>query len=756
MELGLTQEQAADALGVDVRTYRRYETGEVNDPVEGFRLRTAGRRQLIARIGAEFGIGTEELLLEQGAVQDADPWSPRYEHAIQPATHFVGRQRELEQVRRFVRGDASACRVLAVVAVGGSGKSALVERALQELAHTSAAFVWSFYEDPRVDTFLSAAYRYFLRDSAPEASAAALESLVVEIGRNPEHLWVLDGFETVQSDGHRAPRGSIVDPDLRRLVRAFVSGNVGARLLLTSRYPLLDLEAWKGRELHTLELAPLDTNEQLDLLSHYGVNAVGPARAQLESFGGHALSVATLASYVSTFCDGDLSAAEAIGLGSAAGDDMLAFRLSKLLQAYAESIGDALSDLLSRLAAFPNGTDVEKLLMLARGEPAVCGHMPTTRAEIVRGLSHLESLGLVYRNHQARTVFAAHPFVSGYFRDRLAAQGHVVHQALRTQLMDRLVHQPRTAPAAQQLDLLEELLIHTLRANHVSEAFSIYQHHLGGYGGLGLHRGEMNRGHRIARAFHSGPTASQILTQLRSAERGELWYDTALYAIALGDLVQAERSLSEYLIELSTSPRHRTTGLRTQAYALRLAGDFSAALARIDEALRAAPDNEAHLAKNFALRAAILDDLGEVDAAAKAYAEARAYDPVVRFRRALWEAEHAIARGDVAAAAALAESNRAACVRRGWTGHVSHCDVVLGWCTLSSDPEESLRLVEQARKWGFASGEVEALLRSDELEFATLCALGRTTEATNVRDAAQRRAIESGFHRFAMRLTKWG
>jgi transcriptional regulator with XRE-family HTH domain len=62
LELGLTQEATARALHVDVRTYRRYETGEVNDPTTGFELRRAGRRQLLARIAEELGVATDELV----------------------------------------------------------------------------------------------------------------------------------------------------------------------------------------------------------------------------------------------------------------------------------------------------------------------------------------------------------------------------------------------------------------------------------------------------------------------------------------------------------------------------------------------------------------------------------------------------------------------------------------------------------------------------------------------------------------------
>ena len=52
LDLGLTQEAAAEALGVDVRTYRRYESGEVNEG-RGFSVRHASRRRFLDALERE-------------------------------------------------------------------------------------------------------------------------------------------------------------------------------------------------------------------------------------------------------------------------------------------------------------------------------------------------------------------------------------------------------------------------------------------------------------------------------------------------------------------------------------------------------------------------------------------------------------------------------------------------------------------------------------------------------------------------------
>ena len=51
---------------------------------------------------------------------------------------------------------ASPDRVVSLVAMGGTGKTALAERVLSDLGDQPAAglLCWSFYEDPRTEAFL--------------------------------------------------------------------------------------------------------------------------------------------------------------------------------------------------------------------------------------------------------------------------------------------------------------------------------------------------------------------------------------------------------------------------------------------------------------------------------------------------------------------------------------------------------------------------------------------------------------------------
>lgn len=71
LDLGLTQEQLAAALGVDLRTYRRYESGEINAGGGSFSVRHVSRKRFLRRVCRELGIAEEDLVTSPSAPNSA-------------------------------------------------------------------------------------------------------------------------------------------------------------------------------------------------------------------------------------------------------------------------------------------------------------------------------------------------------------------------------------------------------------------------------------------------------------------------------------------------------------------------------------------------------------------------------------------------------------------------------------------------------------------------------------------------------------
>ncbi len=336
-ELNLTQEAAAAAVGVDVRTYRRYESGAVNEAAEGFVIRNASRRRLLVQLGRELGIAEDELVIADAPSTAAlrAGWHTCHAHTLPRAPHFVGR----EDVLALLRGWARGRRAIAVVAIGGAGKTALIERFLAQLGdgpHAGGVFVWSFYDDTRVEAFFARATAYFA-GTTEVAAGDRLEALQRALATGEPHLLVLDGLEVLQGSGlGDASYGRIVDGALRRLLTSMVRGLGAARLLLTSRFEPTDLQAWEGTELLTVRLGGLSRADGSLLLARWGLAGGETLEPLVDRVGGHALSVAMLGSYAGAFLGGDAERAQAIELEPAARDDVQARRLLAVLTAYAK------------------------------------------------------------------------------------------------------------------------------------------------------------------------------------------------------------------------------------------------------------------------------------------------------------------------------------------------------------------------------------------------------------------------------------
>jgi tetratricopeptide (TPR) repeat protein/transcriptional regulator with XRE-family HTH domain len=774
LDLNLTQEQAASAVGVDVRTYRRYESGAVNEARGGFSVRHPTRRRMIERLAAELGLSEEELLVE--ALPAASPPPPRevpaeeetapgfrphFAHTLQRARHFVGRGEVLAFLSGWASAERPAQRVVALVALGGTGKTAVAERLVASLGEgprPGGTFVWSFYEDPRIEGFLAQALRYFARveEAAP---GERLERLQAVLGGGPPHLLVLDGLEVVQSEGADGrSRGELVDPSLRRLLTALARGLGGARALMTSRFPLAGLDGWEGNGLRTIALAPLTEGEGVDLLRLWGLRGGSGALRELSaSTGGHALSVSMIGSYVGGFLGGDVRRFEEVPLSEAARDDALARRLQAVLSAYARALPERERDLMARLCVL-GGADEGALEAIAQAGGAIAGSLSGMGwAELRRTLARLERLGLVFAAREGRALYSTHPFLRDYFKSLLGVAPEQLHALERERLAARLDTRPRQPPRdGALLDSYEALLLHTLRSGHALEAYAIYVRSLGGFTHLGLRLGDMSRGARVTAAFSPEGDPRRLPESLPELIRGELAYDWGLYAGALGQLDFAVRcyETAVALAERTGDVSRLVTGLRTLGYTERLRGRLTSARLLLGRSLSVAQEHQehSHAARAAALLGMVLHDLGDTTAADEHFDRARQLDGAPMARRALWQAEHDLAVGRRELAREATQRNLEECERLGWHGHVAHCHTVLGLIAVKDNPAAAAGHLAHARVWARASNEVEMLLRCHELAARLALAQARPEEARREAETGLSLATACGFSLFRSRL----
>lgn len=697
-----------------------------------------------------------------GAPRRATNWIPRVCYALQPAPHFHGRNRLHGELLEWIHARGTPERVVSLVAVGGTGKTALAERVLRDLGDQLpfGLLVWSFYENPRTEEFLRTSCEYFTGET-PTSSGGLLERLQVALTGDEPHLLVLDGIERVQSEwtpsGEKG-RGELEDPQLRRLVRWLAAGQgTRTRALVTSRFPLVDLDDWKHAGHREERLDDLEPTAARAVLRGWGVKGDDATLDVLAArLGYHALSVAVLGSYVGKLWDGDWTKAPTFDRGELTAADPKAAKLSRILMHYAEKLPDAERDLLARLSTFPRGVTIEFLGFLIDAGGQIAGALAgCNEVRLLTLLENLRNLGLVFRYVASQgVVFTAHPFLRDHFGNLLGAtKPNEIHEIVRARLVPNLGERPMWRPTDPViLDRYEALIEHTRLAGRNREAFDLYRV-LGGGEHLAWGLGDNARGLRILSGFlqQGRPEDASLLEHWDPRQRLELLEDWGWFAFSLGNLVSARRA---FAIGVSLSRMTDLIGFNCFYYhvyvellASRLPEARTIARAALMEADKAGDAFRREQAHCYLGSACVR--LGELDNARRYFEAGRAG---VDSHRGIWEAEFKLAIGDRVEASKQSRSIQDYAKRVGWTRVKAMCDTLLGLVVLPDDSAAARQHLDAARSYASRSGNIEVQLRGYHLATEIARAERAYELARSEAEAGIHLADTCGFGHYAIEL----
>jgi len=677
----------------------------------------------------------------------------RIVHALQPAPHFHGREELVRDLGAWVSDLTSPDRVWSLVAAGGTGKTAVAERVVATMKPGEAnVLVWSFYERPDADAFLRECNQLFLGEEEGPAGGR-LERLERGLRDGRPHLIVLDGLERVQEDaGGGRVRGELSDHTLKLLLRALAAGLGRARALVTSRYPLVDLDPWKNRGYRDTSLDDLSPEAAVDVLRDWGVVGNGEAlRAAAAQVGNHALSVAVLGSYLRSFASGRIEAVNEFDLDAVKGDDPRAAKRARVLAYYAQRLPEQERELLARLSVFPRGVTIDLLGVLVDAGGDVAGLLLNAKPRLVALLGSLRARGLVfeYRSDEAVT-WTAHPFLRERFRELLGCPAEQVFDVVALAFGVGLEKRPVTKPSdPTTLDRYERLIEATRLAGREQEALDLFRDGLGGYMHLGWVLGEYERGYRILVAFSATGRPEDLGVTMALRSRSSLANDLALFAHKLGRLEEARaiRRLDDGWSRTLAERGDTSSGLQNSS-------EVALALGRLAEARELAGEavNEAETASDdtkmkhsLARRAIAAHTSGDIATARTDFTSATELEgePLYSLRGSQYGRHH-LDLGDLAAARALASHGLATAHEYGWKQQIPWFDALLARIALGEGDDPTPHL-DAIRAWTSRTGDMQYIIEAHLLTARHLLARGDTQAALGEADTGLLHAVACGY-----------
>jgi nucleoside phosphorylase len=219
---------------------------------------------------------------------------------------------------------AEGVHLATLVAFGGVGKSALVNRWLADLRDdgwrgAERVFGWSFYSQgtsehrASSDQFFAVALREFGdMDAAPSSQWEKGERLA-KLVRRERAILVLDGLEPLQW-GPGVQEGRLKDQAMEALLKELGAQSRGM-CLVTTRIKVAELDGWAGAKVQERDLGGLSDAAGAELLrARKAKGTEEELRQASRDYEGHGLALTLLASYAHKAHRGDIRKRDRVAL----------------------------------------------------------------------------------------------------------------------------------------------------------------------------------------------------------------------------------------------------------------------------------------------------------------------------------------------------------------------------------------------------------------------------------------------------------
>lgn len=272
---------------------------ETNTLVEA--IRSGGRDKLI-RWGGDTATSSSPRLLASSRRND---WGNAPDGVV-----MYGRERELEQMSNWFNDDH--CRLIAILGMGGMGKTTLAAQLARQSAEQFTHVVWrSLLNAPKLSELLSD-WLHVLVDQqithVPTRLDAQLDLLFEQL-REQHCLLVLDNVETIMGGDERAGSYRVGYEEYGQLLLRIGQSQHQSCLLLTSREQPREFARLATPRIRILSLVGLNTAVGSDLLIERGLTGSRDSMVALvERYSGNPLALKLVAEAINDLFAGDIDA----------------------------------------------------------------------------------------------------------------------------------------------------------------------------------------------------------------------------------------------------------------------------------------------------------------------------------------------------------------------------------------------------------------------------------------------------------------
>src|SRR5437667_3367637 len=436
--IGLTQAGLADQLGISRRSVAEWEAGSSYPKAERLKqLITLGVQQHAFPAGREeeeiralWRAARQKVLLDEAWLQElvAPPVPvqlfPQAETLVahagsEPAafprvdwvgaldvSHFAGREVEVAELTQWIVQER--CRLIALLGMGGIGKSMLASYLGQHLIPQFEAVLWRSVRDAPSCEDLVADCITFFSEKPPAAFPTSLEQRINQLlARLQAHrcLLVLDNLETLLASGDREGGYLPGYQGYGRLIGRLAESAHQSCVLVTSRERPREIEALEGTRspVRSLRLVGMDDQTAQELLSDKGLSGTPAAWQRLvATYAGNPLALKIVAQAISDLFGGDLDRFLEEG-------ELIFNGVRPVLRQQVGRLSPLEHLLLTWLAVLPEWTQLDTLVQVL--------HPRVLRAQLLEALEALGRRSLLERGQQAS--FGLQSVVMEYLTDEL-------------------------------------------------------------------------------------------------------------------------------------------------------------------------------------------------------------------------------------------------------------------------------------------------------------------------------------------------